>query len=169
MILIEPESSSKIRWRTIPGATATLDLTPEPHNSNISDERLERAGIDQAAINFLRDQKVELNSMTSRQLVDFVEDQLKQHGISKVIPGAETLARAYEMFTMSDRLSKAFDDLKEQFDEDQIEAPIKVPKDLDAQIRKQLKQHQNITWHRAVQLVIDPDSPDDEDDEDDGE
>ena len=30
--------------------------------------------------------------MTSRQLVDFVEGKLKQHGIRKVIPDAEDLS-----------------------------------------------------------------------------
>ena len=50
-------------------------LPSEPNNSNISDERLSEAGLGSAAINFLRDQRVELNAMTSRQLVDFVEAQ----------------------------------------------------------------------------------------------
>jgi hypothetical protein len=57
-------------------------------------------GLSPTAINFLRTQRVELNAMTSRQLIDFVEGKLKQHGIGKVIPCAETLARTYEMFAM---------------------------------------------------------------------
>ena len=73
-------------------------LPSEPNNSNISDERLSEAGLDQAAIDFLRNQRVELNAMTSRQLIDFVEGKLKQHGIGKVIPDDETLAKTYEMF-----------------------------------------------------------------------
>ena len=56
--------------------------------------------------------------MTSRQLVDFVEAKLKQHGIGKVIPDAETLARTYEMFAASDRLSEAFDELKEKLEDE---------------------------------------------------
>ena len=54
-------------------------LPAEPNNSNISDERLSEAGLGQAAINFLRSQRVELNAMTSRQVVDFVEGKLRQH------------------------------------------------------------------------------------------
>jgi hypothetical protein len=49
------------------------DLESEPNNSTISDERLAQAGLDEDAIEFLRSQRVELNAMTSRQLVDFVE------------------------------------------------------------------------------------------------
>jgi hypothetical protein len=52
-------------------------LPSEPNNSSSSDERLSKAGLSQAAINFLRNQRVELNDMTSRQLIDFVEDKLK--------------------------------------------------------------------------------------------
>jgi hypothetical protein len=147
-------------------------LTPEPYDSNISDERLERAGIGQAAIDFLRDQRIELNAMTSRQLVDFVEDKLKQHRIGKVIPHTATLARAYEMFAASDRLAEAFEELKEKL-EDESEAPIKVPEDLDTQIQKQFEQHPDITWHRALRLIVDPNALEDEtnkeDDEEDDE
>ena len=88
-------------------------LTPEPHSSNISDERLKQAGLSEAAIEFLSVQRVELNAMTSRQLIDFVERKLKQHGVGKVIPIKDALASAYQMFAASDGLSKAFDELNE--------------------------------------------------------
>jgi hypothetical protein len=140
------------------------DLQPEPHNSNISDERLEQAGIDQPAIDFLRDQRVELNAMTSRQLIDFVEAKLNQHGIQKVIPNAKTLASTYQMFAASDRLSEAFDELKEKLGDDS-EAPIKAPEDLEAKIKAKLKENPDITWHRAVRLLVDPNAPDGEDDD----
>ena len=134
-------------------------LDPEDFTSKISDERLEQAGVDQASIDFLDGQRVELNAMTSRQLVDFVEGKLKQHGIGKVIPDSETLASTYEMFVKSDRLSKAFEEMKEKFQDDDDDDPIKAPKNLAAQVKKLLKQYPDITWHRAVELVIDPKAP----------
>ena len=144
-------------------------LPSEPNNSNISDERLSEAGLDQAAIDFLRNQRVELNAMTSRQLIDFVEGKLKQHGIGKVIPDDETLAKTYEMFAASDRLSEAFEELKEKL-EDESEAPIKVPKNLEAKVESMFRKYPDISWHRAIRLLIDPDAPEDaDDDEDDGE
>jgi hypothetical protein len=144
-------------------------LPSEPTNSNISDERLTKAGLSPAAIKFLRNQRVELNAMTSRQLIDFVEDKLKRHGIGKVIPHSETLARTYELFAASDRLSEAFGELKEKL-QDESEGPIKVPKDLEARVKNLFQKYPDISWHRAVQLLIDPDAPEDEDDEeDDGE
>jgi DNA topoisomerase 6 subunit A-like protein len=143
-------------------------LPAEPNNSTISAERLSQAGLDQDAVNFLLSRRVELNAMTSRQLVDFVEQKLKQYGIGKVFPDGETLARTYEMFTASDRLSEAFDELKERL-EDKNEDPTKVPHDLEAKVRKKLQEQPNIPWHRAVQLIVDPDAEDDEDEDEDEE
>jgi hypothetical protein len=144
-------------------------LTPEPNDSKISAERLAQAGLDQDAIDFLRSQRVELNAMTSRQLVDFVENKLKQHGISKVIPDGETLASAYRMFAASDRLSEAFDEVKEKLEEESEEDSIKVPDDLETQVKQQLEKSPDITWHRAIRLIVDPDAPDDKDDKEDDE
>jgi hypothetical protein len=133
-------------------------LDPEDFTSKISDERLEQAGVDQASIDFLDGQRVELNAMTSRQLVDFVEGKLKQHGIGKVIPDDDTLAEAYEMFVKSDRLEKAFKEMQDGLEDDD-EDPIEAPKNLAAQVKKLLKKRPHITWHRAIELVIDPDAP----------
>jgi hypothetical protein len=141
-------------------------LPSEPNSSTITEERLSRAGLDSAAIDFLRDQRVELNAMTSRQLVDFVEDKLKQHGISKVIPDARTLAETYKMFAASDRLFKAFDELREKL-EDEEQETVKVPDDLKAKIENKLKEEPDITWHRAIRLIVDPDASDDDEDDDD--
>jgi hypothetical protein len=139
-------------------------LTPEPYDSSISAERLRQAGLGQAAINFLQHQRVELNAMTSRQLVNFVERKLKQHKIGKVIPDGETLASTYQMFAASDRLAEAFDELKEDL-EDEGEAQTKVPAKLEAKVKAKLKEKPDITWHRAVRLIIDPNTPEDDDDE----
>jgi hypothetical protein len=137
-------------------------LPSEPNNSTISDERLAEAGLGQAAINFLRNQRVELNAMTSRQLVDFVEDKLRQHGIRKVIPDSATLAKTYQMFSASDRLAEVFEEAKESLETEDKE-PITVPDDLQAKVEQQLQQRPDITWHRAVRLVVDPDAPEDDD------
>jgi hypothetical protein len=77
------------------------------------------------------------------------------------------LANTYKMFAASDRLSKAFDELKERF-EDEDEAHISVPEDLEAQIKTKLEEKPDITWHQAIRLIRDPDAPDDDDDPEDG-
>jgi DNA topoisomerase 6 subunit A-like protein len=140
------------------------DLVPEPHNSKISDQRLEEAGISEDAIHFLRTQRVELNAMTSRQLVDFIERKLKQHSIRKVIPNRKILAKTYQLFAKSNRLAEAFEELKEKL-EDETEEVIEAPGNLEAKVKATLKKKPDVTWHRAVRLIIDPNAPDDDDDE----
>ena len=145
-------------------------LPSEPNNSNISDDRLAQAGLGPSAINFLRSQRVELNAMTSRQLIDFVENKLEQHGVEKVIPDGETLARTYKLFAASHRLSEAFDEVKEELKEENDEAAITVPEDLEEKVTAKLQEKRDITWHGAVELIVDPDASEKEDIEnDDGE
>ena len=49
------------------------------------------------------------------------------------------------------------------------EAQIKVPDDLEAQVKAKLEEKPDITWHRAVRLIVDPDAEDEDDEEDGGE
>jgi hypothetical protein len=73
------------------------------------------------------------------------------------------------MFAASDRLSEEFEKLKEKL-EDESKTSIKVPKNLEAGVKSQFEKYPDISWPRAVRLLIDPDAPENEDDEeDDGE
>jgi hypothetical protein len=65
-------------------------------------------------------------------------------------------------------LSEAFEELEEKLGAE-TERRIKVPNNLEAIVKDQLQQHPNITWHRAVRLIVDPDAPDDPEDEEDHE
>jgi hypothetical protein len=142
-------------------------LAPEPHDSNVTDARLCQAGVGQDAIEFLRDQKVELNAMTSRQLVDFVEAKLQQHGIKKVVPDRETLAKTFKMFAASDRLAEAFDDMKKNLEDEGEAPPVEVPDGLEATVKAKLEEKPDITWHHALRLIVDPDAPASENEEED--
>jgi hypothetical protein len=144
-------------------------LAAEPGNSNISDERLIDAGLDNDAIEFLRTQRVELNAMTSRQLIDFVERKLQDAGIGKVIPDSETLKDAYKMFVKSDKLWDKFEKVKEELDSEDSE--IEMPKGLAAKVKKMLEDKPDITWARAIQLIVNPKAPEEKNaaDENDGE
>jgi hypothetical protein len=141
------------------------DLDPEDYDCKIGRDRLEQAGVGDAAIDFLMDQRVELNAMTSRQLVDFVERKLNDYGVAKLIPGPDMLADAYRMFVASERLSEKFEELEDEVKEETNR--VEVPDDLRAKVEKYLKATREITWHRAVQLIADPDAPEHEDDDDD--
>ena len=51
--------------------------------------------------------RVELNAMTSRQFIDWLEGKLKQHDVEKVIPDEETLAQAWHNARRRHRVNKA--------------------------------------------------------------
>jgi len=138
-------------------------LSPEPYKSNVSRERLEEAGVDDDAIDFLMLQRVELNAMTSRQIVDFVERKLNEHGVTKLIPDAEVLANTYRMFAASDQLGEKFEELEERLEEEADD--VEVPDDLKAKVEKLLDEKPHINWARAVRLSVNPDAPEDDDDE----
>jgi hypothetical protein len=140
-------------------------LVSEPANCNISADRLRQAGLGSAAINFLSNQRVELNAMTSRQMIDFVENKLKANGVKKVIPEKETLEQTYRIFAASDRLSEAYDAMSEKLEKDEAEKEtLTVPDDLEAKVKDRLQKDQSITWHRAIRLEIGPDAEEDDED-----
>jgi hypothetical protein len=65
-------------------------------SSDATRETLERHGATDEEIEFLCPevgdcQRIELNAMTSRQLVDFIETKLEQNGVEKLVPDEETL------------------------------------------------------------------------------
>ena len=137
-------------------------------SSNISDERLTRP-VSMRSNRFPGDQKVELNAMTSRQLVDFVEAKLRQHGIRKVIPDNRPWQETYKMFVESDELWRQFEEVKEELDSEDSE--IEMPKGLAAKVKKMLEGKPDITWARAIQLIVNPKAPEEKNaaDENDGE
>jgi hypothetical protein len=55
---------------------------------------------------FLLTQRVELNALTSDQLVDFIEGKLAKLGINKLVPKANLLREAYQLFINSKRVEK---------------------------------------------------------------
>jgi hypothetical protein len=142
------------------------DLTPEEYTSNISDERLRTAGASEDTIAFLTDQRVELNAMTSRQLVTFVKSELDAIGITKAIPDNHIIEDTYRHYADSDRLSDIWDKVG-----DEERDSVTVPDNLEAKIKERLTQNPTMTRHRAIRLEIDPNASEDDEDheEDDGE
>ena len=80
-------------------ASAPGGLEDEPIGKNtlkhVGDDRLRECGATEEEIALLRTRRVELNALTTEQLVALVESALAEHGIAKVIPDAEDLAAAW--------------------------------------------------------------------------
>jgi hypothetical protein len=54
---------------------------------------LQRHGAAEEEIDFLEKRRVELNAMTSRQLIDFVEAKFAEHGVKKLVPDENVLTQ----------------------------------------------------------------------------
>jgi hypothetical protein len=123
--------------------------------TNVGDLRrqLSENGATPQEVEFLLNNRVELNALTSDQLIAFIERKLKQHGICKVVPDKELLGDAYKAFHRSKQLRDVFDQAESEFEETETE--IDVPDDLDIRVRKILKKHDDLRWDDAVQVVLD--------------
>ena len=110
--------------------------------------------------------------MTSRQLVDFVERKLKQHGIRKVIPNGDTWREPTQCLPRVIDCLEAFDELKEKLEDESERARSKRPRIL----RPRSKSCSNNiptslasggpTAHRSRRARDDEDDEDDDDAED---
>ncbi|MGH7099620.1 MAG: hypothetical protein ACREE4_18430, partial [Stellaceae bacterium] len=77
-----------------------LNLQSEPVTVKDFEARAEtrkRHGATRDEIAFLRARRVELNAMTSRQLIEFLEQKLAAHGVAKVVPDAATILLAADL------------------------------------------------------------------------
>jgi hypothetical protein len=99
---------------------------------------------------FLLHQRIELNAMTSRQLVAFVERKLAQHRIRKVVPDSNELAGAYRLFTHE---RQAVEVVKRELAKLNGAAGIAVPADLAARVAAYLEAHPTSRWDAAVAAI----------------
>ena len=112
--------------------------------------RLAINGAIEAEIAFLLDgERVELNAMTSDQLVAFVERKLIAAGARKVVPVKATLAEAYGAFR---REANARPVVEAEF-ERLARIAIKAPSDLEARVKQYLTEHPAETWDDAVRQI----------------
>ncbi|HMF28080.1 MAG TPA: hypothetical protein VKE42_04870, partial [Candidatus Cybelea sp.] len=105
-----------------------------------------------AEIEFLLRERVELNALTSEELVEMVERKLRAHGLQKVVPDKEILAETYRSFHRSNELRERFEEIEAEFDEEADE--VTVPKNLAKRVREVLRKHPDLRWDDAVQHVL---------------
>jgi hypothetical protein len=117
-------------------------------------ENLRLNGATEEEIKFLLARRVELNAMTSDQLVAFIEGKLAEHGIKKVVPNADLLGEAYCLFRDSARLEKIVAKAMEVEDEDPV-----PPTDLNERVAGYLKDHPDSRWDAAVAGLAEDDDP----------
>ena len=112
-------------------------------------------GATEAEIAFLLDgERVELNAMTSDQLVAFVERKLIAAGARKIVPVKATLAEAYGAFRREARARPVVRAELERL------APVAIerPSDLEARVKHYLTEHPAETWDDAVRQIAEEDA-----------
>jgi hypothetical protein len=145
-----------------------LGLLHEPFSTNKDPHAvaytLRRHGATRSEIDFLlRGERVELNAMTSDELVEFIERKFEEHGVGKVIPTDDVLEqharRMLERHTVLRELDKLLPQIREQV------AKTTLPEDLHNRVAELLEESPELPWDAAVAAVM----ADDEDDLDDGD
>ena len=119
-------------------------------NDDKAAANLSENGASEAEIEFLLEQRVELNALASDELIDWLETKLQEHGITKVIPDADTLAGAYRRMRKQALVQAR---IKAVLAELGDEAPA-VPRDLSRRIARALKSDPTIAWDAALRRII---------------
>jgi hypothetical protein len=115
--------------------------------------QLAENGATDAEIDILIDERVELNAMSSDDLIEMVERKLKDYGLEKVIPDDELLAEAYQAFHHSNELRNVFEEAQGEYEDE--EHAIEIPKNLRGQVRAVLQKNNDLRWDEALQVVLD--------------
>jgi hypothetical protein len=124
-------------------------LKPETQELSHKPRTLRQNGATAADIAFLQgNQRVELNMLTSDELVELIEDKLTKVGITKVVPDADLLVTAYRrachIGLLNRALAAAADDARRRA------AEIDLPDDLVGCVRAYLQEHPEEPWDAAV-------------------
>ena len=99
---------------------------------------------------FLLRERVELNAMTSDQLVAFIEQKLTQHGVKKIVPDRDALDEAFALFARNRDIEKV---IKRELKKLNGVASVKPPSNLSTQVREYLQKHPKERWDRAVSAI----------------
>jgi hypothetical protein len=93
--------------------------------------------------------RVELNAMSSGQLVALIEDGLPRHGVTKIVPDSATLGRAFAGFAR-ERIARP---IVERWLVRLGQRVVALPADLEARVRAYLAEHPEEPWDIAVRKI----------------
>lgn len=99
-------------------------------------------------------QRVELNVLTSAQLMALITSKLEAHGVRKLIPDADTLAKAYRRAVALQFMNSQLEKLHQ--DAIQISDKVTIPDHLAAQVEAQLAEQSEQSWDRAIAKLVEP-------------
>jgi hypothetical protein len=109
-------------------------------------------GATDAEAKFMQNRRIELNALTSRQLVQFIEAKLRHHGIVKVVPDQDTLDQAYTAFARGFRAQEAVRKIVKKG------SPVAIPEDLAKRLQTMLIDKQEMSWDQALRTMAETDA-----------
>jgi hypothetical protein len=112
---------------------------------------LRKNGATEEEVTFLLDRRVELNALTSDQLVAFVERKLTEHGVKKVVPETDVLAETYCANVRAAKIEEIVDRVVKEMADDVIS----VPDDLVGQVTGLLRENPSWRWDEAIEAIAD--------------
>lgn len=113
---------------------------------------LQENGATADEIEFLRNQRVELNAMASDEFVQFIERKLNEHGIKKVIPDDAVIERACSRA----RLHNEFNQRVESAREEATNAVKAMPVigGIREKIESSLAKNPKMAWDEALAAIV---------------
>ena len=117
-------------------------------------ETLRRHGATDEETAFLASRRVELNAMSSRTMVDFIEAKLAEHGIEKLIPNAAVIEEHARRLLEQRYAEETIAPLRPAIAERAAKA--KLPPGLARRIAKELQEHPELPWDVALAHVVQP-------------
>jgi hypothetical protein len=120
-------------------------------------DRLQRCGATEKECAFLvhsdatpyEGKRVELNAMASRQFIDFLEQKLAEHGVAKVVPNKEVLAKAYRLAYRKAAAQRAIDEAMQAVAQQDVD----VPANLARRVAKRLGKEATESWDDAIAKI----------------
>jgi hypothetical protein len=119
-------------------------------------QNLRQNGATDEEIDFLIEQRVELNAFASDEFIQWLELKLVHHGIAKVVPGGDTIADAYRRMRkqalVQERINEALDEL-----EDDDTEPVPIPDNLIGRIKERQSDDPTLRWDAVLREIAEED------------
>jgi hypothetical protein len=113
---------------------------------------LAKHGATTEEIEFLRNRRVELNALTSRQFIDLIEQAFTEHGVKKVIPAAPVIEQHARRLVEVRLTREALDKIRDEVRREAMAAVL--PDDLEQQVKDQIKRNSVLSWDLALAAVL---------------
>lgn len=95
--------------------------------------------------------RVELNALTSDELIEWLESKFEEHGISKLIPDTEILKDAYQRAIFLQEVDKESEKIKEQIIEN---LELEIPDNLNELVQESFDEDPSISWDEAICNIV---------------